>query len=259
MKTIWALYDDGNMSWYNCGYDKSKYRVISIGIQEHNDLKDYHKIDLRLSNYNLINELSKLPKPDIIVASPPCESWSIADNQQRLFREIVTIQDHNIINFYTEDKIINNNLEMHKNRKRDYYKQFRTMLIGFDTSIATGYIINYFKPKFWIIENPQSSKIWDYLSKTCIYSGYRNIAHYNLYDLNFSKKPTCFLSNIKLNLKAENKKAIINFEKISGYNRRSSIPKELLLDILDQLGGLIKNELNKFNSFNLPLRVKNRR
>ena len=225
MKIIWALYDDGNMSWYNCGYDKDKYRIISIGINNHPELKDYHKIDLRLSNFDLIKQLSKLPTPDIIVASPPCESWSIADNQQRLFREINGYENINTIKFFTQHKINKNNQEMTKNRKRDYYKQFRSMLIGFDTAIATGYIINYFNPKVWIIENPQTSKIWDYLKLTSIYDGFKNIAHYNSYNENFSKKPTCFLSNLKLNLKAENKKSNIRWECVSGYDRRSSIPK----------------------------------
>ena len=26
----------------------------------------------------LFDELDKLPKPDLIIASPPCESWSVA-------------------------------------------------------------------------------------------------------------------------------------------------------------------------------------
>lgn len=55
-KIIWALYDEGNMSWY-----RSKYRVISIRINDHSNLDDYYRIDLRLSNENLIKQLSKLP------------------------------------------------------------------------------------------------------------------------------------------------------------------------------------------------------
>ena len=34
----------------------------------------YRKIDLSLNNFNLFKDLNKLPKPDIILASPPCES-----------------------------------------------------------------------------------------------------------------------------------------------------------------------------------------
>jgi hypothetical protein len=34
----------------------------------------YHKIDLSIINFNLISLLEKIPKPDIILASPPCES-----------------------------------------------------------------------------------------------------------------------------------------------------------------------------------------
>lgn len=50
----------------------------SIGIIEHKEVENYYKIDLSCFNVNLIKELSKLPKPDVIIASPPCESWSYA-------------------------------------------------------------------------------------------------------------------------------------------------------------------------------------
>jgi hypothetical protein len=32
-------------------------------------------------------------------------------------------------------------------------------------------------------------------------AGYENIAHYSAYSNNYSRKPTCFLSNVKMNLK----------------------------------------------------------
>lgn len=156
-KVIWALFDDGNMSWYNCSYDKSKYRVISIGIQEHNDLVDYYKIDLRLSNYNLINELSKLPKPDIIVASPPCESWSGADCKARIYNSDLT--------FKNESWYIDYNLECSKNKRRSWISKMRNKIIGEDTLLATTYIIKRFNPESWVIENPKSSYIWRYIRR----------------------------------------------------------------------------------------------
>ena len=234
-KIIWALYDDGNMSWYNSDYDKSKYRVISIGINDHSNLDDYYQIDLRLSNENLIKQLSELPKPDIIVASPPCESWSIADNQQRLFRKIENIKDFNVVTFFTKEQIEHNNYVMGKNRQRDYFKQFRTMLIGMDTSMCLELIIKSFKPQIWIIENPQTSKIWDWLRATTNIGGYKNVAYYNNYDSNRTKKPTIFYSNKFLILKNRNIKQNLKWEQVSNYDKRSAIPKELILDILNQI------------------------
>ncbi|MDD1359831.1 hypothetical protein PT305_00480 [Metamycoplasma hyosynoviae] len=82
---VWALYDDANSSYKKAiaqinNSNNSKIEVHSIGINdvkfEESNLYFYHRIDLSLMNFNLIKDLSSLPKPDIILASPPCESWS---------------------------------------------------------------------------------------------------------------------------------------------------------------------------------------
>lgn len=226
MKIIWALFDDGNMSWYNCGYDETKYKVISIGIQEHN-LKDYCKIDIRLSNFDLIKQLIKLPKPDIIVASPPCESWSGADCKARIY--------NNDLTFKNESWYDNYNLSCSKNKRRNWYAKMRNKIIGEDTLLGTIKIIKTFKPKCWIIENPKSSYMWKYISQYIYIYGFHNDTYYNCYNESFSKKPTTFFSNQKLNLKKEHIKSNDKM-KYCSYNDRAEIPKELLLDILNILG-----------------------
>lgn len=233
-KIVWALFDDGVGSWNHCGYDKELFTIISIGINDNPDWENYYKIDLSLNNYDLIKQLEKLPKPDIIVASPPCESWSIADNQQRLYRKATS---EGTIELFTEQNILDNNEKMHKNRKRDYHKQWRTTLCGMETALATDLIVKHFNPKIWVIENPQTSKLWEFLPifGTTLREGYANIAHYNSYNDEFTKKPTRFYSNVQLFLKAENKKSSTPWENVCGYDRRSSIPKDLLLDILQQI------------------------
>lgn len=238
MITIWALYDDGVGSWQHSGYDRNEFNIISIGIND-NNWDNYKKIDLSLTNYNLIKELEKLPKPDVIVASPPCESWSIADNQQRLYR------NSNIngeIKFFREKDILENNIKMHKNRKRDYFKQWRTTLIGFETCLSTNLIIKHFNPQIFIIENPQTSKLWEFIEIFGTINGIKNIAHYNSYNNDYTKKPTCFYSNLSLNLKHENLKSCKKWECVSGYNIRSSIPKELILNLLEKIKNNLKGE-----------------
>lgn len=225
-KVIWALYDDGNMSWYNCGYDKSKYRVISIGIQEHNNLVDYHKIDLRLSNFDLIKQLSELPKPDIIVASPPCESWSCADCKARIYNSDLTFK-HEL--WYLEY-----NSYCAKNKRRSWISKMRNKIIGEDTLLATIHIIKTFNPECWVIENPKSSYMWKYINMYINISGYHNYTYYNCYDINFSKKPTIFFSNKYLDLMKQHIKSNDRMN-ITNYNDRSAIPKELILDIIKQL------------------------
>ena len=82
---IWALFDSGN-GCYKQVADTMGYEVYAIGMDREN--KNSHFINLDLSNYKymfgdkeLWNTLDKLPKPDLIIASPPCESWSVVGKQ----------------------------------------------------------------------------------------------------------------------------------------------------------------------------------
>lgn len=227
---IWALFDDANGSWNKFAREREREHYISIGINN-NDWENYYKIDLSIQNDKLIKELEKLPKPDIIVASPPCESWSIADNQQRLWRK----QQGNNIEVFTKANIEHNNKIMNKNRYRDYYKQWRTTLNGISTILGTLKIIDYFKPKYWVIENPATSKIWEFINENVKLEGYKNKCYYNAYNTEFTKKPTIFMSNIKMNLKIDNIKQHRAWEAITNYAIRSSIPKELLGHIMEEI------------------------
>lgn len=228
-KIIWCLFDDANGSWNKFSREREKEHYISIGIND-NDWDNYYKIDLSIQNDTLITELEKLPKPDIIVASPPCESWSIADNQRRLWRK----QVGRMIEVFTyQDEL--ENRKIFNNGKRDYYKQWRTTLNGISTILGTLKIIDYFKPKYWVIENPATSKIWEFINENVKLEGFKNKAYYNAYNIEFTKKPTIFFSNLELKLKLDNIKQIRKWEETPGYNTRSSIPKELLKDIIEQI------------------------
>lgn len=224
-KYIWCLFDDANGSWNKLNKDN----ILSIGINE-NDWNNYYKIDLSIQNKNLIKELSKLPKPSIIICSPPCESWSIADNSRRLWRK----QEKSTIEIFTyQDEL--RNREKFNSGKRDYFKQWKSTLDGMSTIIGVVKIIEHFKPDIWIIENPATSKIWEFLEQTFNFVGHKNKTYYNAYNDTFTKKPTIFLSNKKLDLKKDHIKQKIIWEKVCGYGRRSSIPQELLEDILKQI------------------------
>lgn len=85
---VWALFDSGNGCYTQAAklYNESNGDVINIypiGIDI--ESKNNHFINLNLADYSrmfgdnkLFDELDKLPKPDLIIASPPCESWSVA-------------------------------------------------------------------------------------------------------------------------------------------------------------------------------------
>lgn len=91
---LWALYDDAESS-VNFAVRENfsdKFIVYSIGINDvtlpPSDNLFYEKNDLSLLNFNLINQLNKLPKPDVIMTSPPCECWSSADCSGKMFMSI---------------------------------------------------------------------------------------------------------------------------------------------------------------------------
>lgn len=255
-KIIWALFDSGNGCYKKTvdNYFKNKFEIYSIGIDIEN--KNDHFINLNLANYNdlfgdteLFDELDKLPKPDIILASPPCESWSVAsamkdgnaswytETHENLFGEM---KQSNQFTIRTKEQIEENNKKT--TFKKFWWKAFFSRINGELCTFNTTRIIDRYDPKIWVIENPQSSKIFDYMEKIHGFKGIRNVAHYSAYNENFSKKPTTFYSNEDFILKKTKEKAKVvmlggkDSDRlcIKGYNERSNIPQELIKDILDK-------------------------
>lgn len=236
---VWALYDDAKSSYKKAikkFFDK-KFEVHSIGINDisFNEKENYfyHKIDLSLNNFNLIKQLKGLPYPDIVLASPPCESWSGADCAGKMTRKIDKDGNWFVQNskYYEEY-----NKTCHPVKRRYFINKERTRIIGESTIGATIEIIQYFNPKIWIIENPQTSKTWEFQKNHWNFHGYENKTYYSSYDQNFSLKPTIFKSNIKLNLKQDKvKNSNKNHMALGSYSQRSAIPSELIKDIIEQL------------------------
>lgn len=138
-----------------------------------------------------------------------------------------------------------------KVKNRDYYKRYNarchpvktryfeqketSRLIGEATIGGTIKIIEKYKPSIWIIENPKTSKTWDFQKEHWCFKGIENNTNYSSYDKNFSKKPTIFKSNYEFNLKKDksngNKAHMAN----GNYAKRSSIPLLLIKDLIDQI------------------------
>ena len=128
------------------------------------------------------------------------------------------------------------NKKCHPVKRRYFVNKERTRLIGESTIGATIEIIKVFNPDIWIIENPATPKIWEFQENHWDFHGFKNKTYYSSYDENFSLKPTIFKSNVKLNLKGTNKKnGNKNHMALGNYSKRSSIPKELIKDIFDQI------------------------
>ncbi len=81
-KVVWALFDSGNGCYKRSADEIEEIEIYSIGLDIEN--KNSHFINLNLADYSrlfgnnqLFETLDKLPHPDLIIASPPCESWSV--------------------------------------------------------------------------------------------------------------------------------------------------------------------------------------
>jgi hypothetical protein len=62
-----------------------------------------------------------------------------------------------------------------------------------------------------------------------------NLAFYSSYDNNFSRKPTIFKSNIKLNFKKTKKFGNKTHMANGNYSQRSAIPHSLIKFIIEQI------------------------
>jgi len=198
-KVIWALFDSETHSAKHALEDR--YDVYSFGIgtgTEH--------IELDLSNSETaIAALEKYPRPDYILASPPCETWvSVSGANLHLWNE----RGHSLYwkNRWTPFDLI----PKHKERRE----------MGMKTAATTAEIIKYFAPDAWAIENGNSSLIFDFLADFCGLNGHRNAATYYGYGDN-TLKPTIIYSNARLSLKHDRPKSMSERDALLWATRRA--------------------------------------
>lgn len=247
---VWALFDSGNGS-YTKGVknlnDKGlcDIEIYPIGIDI--ERKNNHFINLNLADYSrlfgdntLFETLDKLPKPDLIIASPPCESWSNAsamcegnacwkqeDLSDNLFEPQREASMFTIRNASDYEKAYNN---------YKYDRQFMKRVNGELCAFNTIEIIKRYNPKYFIIENPASGRLWKYIEDVMDFKlPYLNITRYNNYDYPL-QKPTKFASNIDLKLKNDIIKQDVEWKHFSkSYNERSNIPQKLVKTIFKEV------------------------
>lgn len=258
-KTIWALFDSGTGDYKKAS---DKFNIISIGIDK---LREHRSnfIELNLADNNILfgnsymfDKLDKLPKPDLIIASPPCESWSNASAMLRgntkWYDSETTFKDgHKEKSRFTIRTKKQVGTKQNTPFKVNFVKSVRSRLNGELCALNTMEIIKRYSPGAWVIENPMTSRIWDYYEDICDWHGYRNKVRYNNYDEAYPQKPTIFFSNLKLDLNSSIKKSKVTIgvttdgrKQIINYNDRSSIPLRLIRSIYSQVfGGELNNEI----------------
>lgn len=246
---IWALFDSGNGCYKKVADKMEGVEIYSIGMDIEN--KNDHFINLDLADYSyhftkvnvIFNELDKLPHPDLIIASPPCESWSVASAMDR--GNACWKQERGDSLFEPQTPLSRFTIRDNKDFEKHIYNQkkaFVTRVNGELTIFNTIQIIERYKPKYHIIENPAFGRIWDYIKKVIGFEiTYENLTYYNNYDYPI-KKPTKFGGNINLNLSKEQKRNEINFSELTGYNNRSNIPEKLVEDIFEKVKSKIEIE-----------------
>ena len=248
--TVWALFDSGNGSYTkgvkalneDGGFNIEIY-PIGIDIEHKND----HFINLNLADYSrlfgdntLFDVLDQLPKPDLIIASPPCESWSNASAmtggnacwKQEDLSDSLFIPQKEASMFTIRNA--SDYEEAYINYKYD--RQFMKRVNGELCAFNTIEIIKRYNPKYFIIENPASGRLWKYIEDVMDFKlPYLNITRYNNYDYPL-QKPTKFASNIDLKLKNDIIKQDVEWKHFSkSYNERSNIPQKLVKTIFKEV------------------------
>lgn len=244
---VWALFDSGNGSYTKTveKHFKNEIDIYPIGLDI--EKRNNHFINLNLADYSylfgdttMFDALDKLPKPDLIIASPPCESWSVASAMRG--GNACWKQE-------TGDSLFEPQTELSRFTVRDYkdyegyqFSPVKSLVKRINGELCihnTIEIIKRYKPKHYIIENPAHGRLWDYIDKVLgFYIPYENLTYYNNYDYPVAKA-TKFKSNIELDLRSEKKPNAIDFREMcrkgGSYNSRSNIPEELTKDIFSKV------------------------
>lgn len=155
---IWGLFDDGNGSYSNAvaEYNKNRgpHQIISIGINNADVNQDLAINTLHKQNA-LWGQLDKLDRPDVILASPPCESWSVASamkggNACWKREKDMTI---NLFGEYEQGSkfTIRNHID-YENYQFKYDKSFLTRINGEMCIYNTLKIIERYQPKVFVMK-----------------------------------------------------------------------------------------------------------
>jgi hypothetical protein len=223
---IWALFDSETATVAEAF---PEHEVYSFGIGSGTE-----HIHLDLSDFDTAKkELEKYPKPDVIFASPPCESWVLINVGSKRFYT----KKHGK-NFYWENKWTPFDFTKKQKEKR---------LNGINTAMTTAKIISYFKPRCWAIENGNNSMVFDYIRDFAKLAGIKNKCNYYSYGFDFLKRTIIYsnamliLKNIQpkqklLNVCEENRNNLDQFgiDKFLTYKERSKVPPLLYRDIMRQ-------------------------
>lgn len=198
---VWDLFGGGQNSVYRTLNENNLldvYDVYTFDVTESLHKNQFH---LDLSQDNIIEIFKSFPKPDIIVSSPLCQSFSCVLNMKgggTCFWKLNS----------SKTKLIERSVKEFESLKNGFTKNLdaKTQLfikrLGKKCIDNTIKLIDYYKPTLWYIENPKQSLIWKYIDlnkKSFVkkWKAVKNEASYGKYGF-LTTKATYFMSNIPL-------------------------------------------------------------
>ncbi|WP_199267018.1 C5 methylase (MAV1virus-like) protein [Mycoplasma sp. NEAQ87857] len=201
---VWDLFGGGQNSVYNGlkENDLLKYfDVYTFDVTEPTREKHY-KLDL--SQDNIVEIFKKYPKPDIIVSSTLCQSFSCVLNMKGGGTCFWKYKDD------SKTELEERSVEEFERLKGGFTRNLKSDVQLFIKRLGercinnTIELIKHYQPKLWYIENPKHSLIWKYIkfNRTDFYDAnkmFLNETSLGKYGF-FTTKPTIFLSNVKLEL-----------------------------------------------------------
>ena len=197
---IWDLFGGGQNSIFHALKNNKKFEIYTFDV-----VKPQHKNQfvLDLAQKNIIEKLKKYPKPDIIVSSTLCQSFSCVLNMKgggTCFWKLNNDKNKLILRSKAEFERLKSGFT----KNLDAKTQLFIAKLGKKCIDNTISIIKHYKPKYWFIENPKHSLLWKYitLNRKDFYNPqmmFLNEASYGKYGY-LTTKATYFLSNVKMSL-----------------------------------------------------------
>lgn len=225
---ILALFDDGNGSVKKA---LPEHDVVSVGIGNADIVMDLSD----LKNIKKLVDMHKKDPFDLLMASPPCESWSFATggDNGNAYRDKNSLALRTFQNWKTNPYVgVRKLVERNAPEIPAVYSRYLRKGVNGDlTALFTAELVKALGIPF-VIENPQSSMIFDKLEREGL-SFVKNVACYAAYSDDFPVKRTGFASGVAMNLKqAKRAKFAFCDWKGSKHIVRSSMPVDLIKDIV---------------------------
>lgn len=220
---ILALFDDGNGSVKKA---LPEHDVVSVGIGNADIIMDLSD----LGNIKKLVNMHKKEPFDLLMASPPCESWSFATAVPggNAYRDKETLQlrpfeNWKQLKYPSISKLVKRNAP---EVNEAYSRYLRGGVNGDLTALFVCEQIPF------VIENPQASMLFERMKRNGL-NFIKNKACYSAYSDDFPLKRTGFASNMEMSLKTTNK-AAFRMKQVKSNRKilRSAIPADLIRDIV---------------------------